>query len=44
MKRVRRLALLTIAAVLAVSATAAMTASASASRPQPVVTRVSITR
>ena len=44
MKRVRRLALLTIAAVLAVSATAAMTASASASASAAaVVTRVSIT-
>ena len=44
MKRVRRLALLTIAAVLAVGATAAMTASASASASAAaVVTRVSIT-
>ena len=41
MKRVRRLALLTIAAVLAVGVTAAMTASASAAAA--VVTRVSIT-
>jgi hypothetical protein len=44
MKRVRRLALLTIAAVLAVGATAAMTASASASASAAaVVTRVSMT-